>query len=133
MIFKVVYRKKILRYAHEKNSVLLPALFDAEKKFRALRQKLRPKLLKQIFTQRRLFKEHLWALSTMMPWIDKSIMCLDFDEMIRWRLTFLGDKRLDRSGCEEKDSVTLDGNETSQISFEVKSFDGLMFFSGKIQ
>ena len=45
----------------------------------------------------------------------------------------LGGKRLDRSGCEEKDSVTLDGNETSQNSFEVKSFDGLMFFAGKIQ
>ena len=60
-------------------------------------------------------------------------MDLDFGEMIRWQLTFLGDKRLDRSGCEEKDSVALDGNETSQNSFEVKSFDGLMFFGGKIQ
>ena len=60
-------------------------------------------------------------------------MGLDFDEMMRWRLTFLGGKRLDRSGCEEKNSVALDGNEASQKSFEVKSFDGLMFFAGKIQ
>ena len=53
-------------------------------------------------------KEQPCAQSTMIPEKDLSIIGLDFDEMRRWRQTFLGGKRLDRFDWEIKISDTRD-------------------------